>query len=206
MGNWGEYYDNKLDLREYLGSLSNHIELFQEIVEKNPDRILEVGSGTGMMSIFLDSLGYKIISIDKDPEVVDQAKANAERFKSSAEFRQEDVLKYEPERSFDLAFSQGLMEHFDDDQINSIIEKKKELADNIIFSVPSYMYGRKDFGNERLLTKEAWIEIIEDPNFEAYYYGSRMEHILHRFRGLNYRHIVGLVRGMRPKILVKKSG
>lgn len=206
MSTWGEYYGHELDIRTYLGSLSNHVELFQEIVKRDPDRILEVGSGTGMMAIFLDGLGYSVVSIDKDSKVTEQAEANAKKFNSKADFRQEDVLEYSPEEDFDLAFSQGLMEHFDDDKINEIIERKKELADDVIFSVPSYMYGRRDFGNERLLTKERWLEIIQDPDFEAYYYGSRMEHILHRFKELNHRHIIGLLRGYRPKVLVKKRG
>ena len=76
--------------------------------------------------------------------------------------------------SFDLCFSQGFFEHFDDEDIIKLIQEQLRVAKVIIFSVPTFWYPIQDFGDERLMKKEEWLEILSQFNIEkAVYYTGR---------------------------------
>jgi GR25 family glycosyltransferase involved in LPS biosynthesis len=49
---WNRLYERRFLLRDYLGNLFSHALLLEEIIKENPKKILEVGIGTGSMSIF----------------------------------------------------------------------------------------------------------------------------------------------------------
>jgi hypothetical protein len=72
---------------------------------------------------------------------------------------------------FDVVFSQGFFEHFDDNEINTLLKEELEVGKVVIFSVPSNFYPRKDFGDERLLSSGDWRKILKDfhINFVRYY-------------------------------------
>ena len=74
--NWSSYYQKPLALEDLLGNLYGQREFLGEIHRSGAKTILEVGSGSGGMAIFLSWLGLRVTSIDVEPEVV--AKANQE--------------------------------------------------------------------------------------------------------------------------------
>ncbi len=62
--------------------------------------------------------------------------------------------------AYDVAFSQGFFEHFEDADIENLLREQARVARRVVFSVPNAAYGVQDFGNERLLTKPAWDGLI----------------------------------------------
>jgi protein-L-isoaspartate O-methyltransferase len=60
---WDKFYERKFLLQDYLANLYLHAPLLEEIIKENPQKILEVGIGTGSMSIFLSYLGYEVVGI-----------------------------------------------------------------------------------------------------------------------------------------------
>jgi SAM-dependent methyltransferase len=134
-----------------------------------------VGSGSGALSIFLSHLGYKIISIDDDKGVLNIARQNNAYLNGKVTFQKADAYRLPfKDNSFDLCFSQGFFEHFDDEDIRKLVREQLRVAKVIIFSVPTFWYPRQDFGDERLMEKEDWQEILSQFNIEkAIYYSSR---------------------------------
>jgi predicted SAM-dependent methyltransferase len=62
-------------------------------------------------------------------------------------------LPFRP-RSFDVVFSQGLLEHFSNDEARQILREVSACSKAIIISVPSLNYPQHDLGDERLLVPE----------------------------------------------------
>lgn len=80
-------------------------------------------------------------------------------------------------------YHQGLLEHFSNDKIQRLLNLQVEFSDAVIFSIPSFFYGRQDFGDERLLTIEQWQEIlIPFDLIELKYYDDK-------------KHILGILKG-----------
>lgn len=113
------------------------------------------------MAIFLSWLGYSVTSVDIDPKVIDKARAEAARFNGRVDWTVADAFRLPfPDQSFDLAFHQGLFEHFSNEQIWQMLDEQLRVAKKVIFSVPNQYYPKKDFGNERLMSKKQWDNLL----------------------------------------------
>ena len=162
MRTWNEYYD-KFTIEDLLGNLYGQKEFVNELAAlSSTSKVLEVGTGSGTFSIFLSWLGFSVTSIDLDPKVIEQARVNAQKFNAQINFQIGDTFKLPfPDNSFDVVFHQGLLEHFSDADIGRILDEQLRVAKRVIFSVPNSLYPRRDFGNERLMDKSAWENILD---------------------------------------------
>lgn len=126
-------------------------------------RALEVGVGTGYLSIHLSRQGVEAVGIDLDEDIVDQAiLANAvlgggARFGVGDAFELSRLLNGQ---RFNVIFHQGLLEHFSDEDIRRLLEEQIAIGDYVLFSVPSKYYPQIDFGNERLMDIADWKRIL----------------------------------------------
>lgn len=86
-------------------------------------RVLEVGCGRGSLSAYFADAGWDCTLLDLSPAVLDLAKEAFMANGLTANFDVGDCLNlpYEP-NSFDLVFSIGLLEHFED--INKVIQEQ----------------------------------------------------------------------------------
>ena len=155
--------------------------LFRELIDKClglGDSFIEWGFGTGYTSIALANKGKKVIGYDIEPELVEWAKATAEKkfVNKDGKVRFTSVLGEVD--GADIVFSQGLFEHFSDEKIVDLIAQQTAYANKyVIFSVPSDNYPYDDFGDERKLSIKEWEVILEpfkNQLLELYYYDSRM--------------------------------
>ena len=158
---WSQYYNDSLSLESLLGNLYGQRDFLAAIQKSGAKTILEVGSGSGGMAIFLSWLGFEVLSIDIEPAVVAKAEAENKRLNGSAKFQVADGfnLPFSPNQ-FDLAIHQGLLEHFSDEDIHRLLNEQLKCAKQVLFSVPNSNYMRRDFGNERLMNKARWESIL----------------------------------------------
>jgi ubiquinone/menaquinone biosynthesis C-methylase UbiE len=178
---WGQFYKEKnRSIADLLVNVASHKEFIQTIVDNAPIKnagdahLLEVRTGTADMSIFLSWLGYKIISVDNNQEVIENAiNRDLIRTASTLKIFKEDAFNLSfSSKSFALAFSQGFFEHFSDKDIAKLVKEQLRVAKKVIFSVPSFWYPRRDFGNERLMKIEEWLDILKDFRIsKSFYYG-----------------------------------
>src|SRR3990172_4714348 len=158
---WNQYYQTPLTLEEMLGNLFGQKELLAEIYNSEAKTILEAGTGSGAMSIFFSWLGRDVTGVDLDPKIIEKAEAENQRFGGRAKFVVADTLRLPfPDRSFDLIFHQGLLEHFSDAEIHQILTEQLRCAPTVVVSMPNYWYPKKDYGNERLMSKAEWDAIF----------------------------------------------
>lgn len=75
------------------------------------DRVLDLGTGTGIVAAALVSQASCVIGIDKEPAMLEQAKAACPQ----VEFRQMDIQKLDlPDRYVDLITARMVLHHVDD--------------------------------------------------------------------------------------------
>jgi protein-L-isoaspartate O-methyltransferase len=130
-------------------------------------RVLEVGTGTGMLSGFLAKTGVGVSSLDLSQAVLDVAAGFWDLFGVKVTAVCGDGTKSDlPDDSFDAVYSQGLWEHFSDQAVRQFAREGLRVAPVVYASVPSAFYprvGRRGpglVGNERFLTANRWMGIL----------------------------------------------
>jgi len=159
---WGHFYANSGDEGYYDRHISIHTPILNAIRKSNPTKLLEAGCGSGIMSTYFSKIGKQCTALDNDPTVLEKASKSAVALGGTVNFVLGDIFKLEFEsNSFDAVFSQGVLEHFDDQDIRRAAEEQLRVARIVWISVPSFYYKHRDFGNERLLKDREWMRILE---------------------------------------------
>jgi ubiquinone/menaquinone biosynthesis C-methylase UbiE len=164
---WSRYYGSEFSWRWLRMNLTGHLPFFRWILWPRPRRVLEVGTGTATMAALISFSGSRVTSVDIERPILDQAQSTLKRLHSPARLLQADAFNLPfPTGSFDVAFSQGFLEHFDDDEIRALLREQARVARKVVFSVPNESYGVQDFGNERLMPREQWERIVQSSGLQ----------------------------------------
>ena len=162
---WGEFYKNTYLNKELLeGNICNHVPFIKEIARyvRVGDKVLEIGTGTGLIGYPLSQGGIKVTSIDNDLEILRMARDNALLYDANIEYLEADAFKLPfKELEFKVSFSLGLLEHFTDEQIGQLIKEHQRVADVVVVGMPLKGNTGKAYGNERYLTMEEWVKILQ---------------------------------------------
>lgn len=162
MSHWSKYYQAEITPDLYIRNIYGQREFLNSIIDSGAKKALEVGAGTGTMSVFLSNMGIEITTIDNDPKILEIAKQVKAKFGGRNYFQEADAFNLPfTDNSFDLIFHQGLLEHFSDEDIHKLLQEHLRVAKMVIFSVPNNYYPRKDIGDERLLGKIKWEKILQ---------------------------------------------
>jgi 2-polyprenyl-3-methyl-5-hydroxy-6-metoxy-1,4-benzoquinol methylase len=177
-----DYY--KAEIKKYNGE-KNYIlakakekrPLLKRIIKYAKNRkILEAGSGTSSNSIFLANNGFQVTSIDKDPQMIKLSIQLSKNFNNSPKFIEKNFENFKG-KGFSVVFNHGVLEHFEDKKIISLLKKQLEIGEYLIFSAPSNFFKQHHAinGDERFLSKKKWRSLIMESNSKikeefSYYY------------------------------------
>lgn len=135
-------------------------------------KILEAGFGFGTTTELLRDLDYDIGGFDLEPVAINIASERYPHLKNKlyvgdilSELSYKDV--------YDTIIHQGVLEHFSDNDILSILSIQSTRCKNIIFDVPnSLRENTEDEGdNTRFETPQFWENILEQAGLEYMRYG-----------------------------------
>lgn len=172
---WGELYQKDVNKKggnlpyilDKINKKKKLINLIKKYANKN---IIECGSGTSVVSIYLASLGYEVTAVDIEDDVIRLSKNLAKDYYSALEdckpkltFEKKSIFKLEYLKdSFDVAFSNGVLEHFTDEEIIEIIKQQLFVAKTTIVGIPTKYFSPKDakYGDERVLELSYWRKLI----------------------------------------------
>lgn len=175
---WHDYYEvvGSSSWVDFVASILYNERYLLKIIQTKPSSVLEVGTGRGLHAIALSHIVPEVVGIDADENLVDNAPVLNAKFKGKADFARMDAFHLGfGKNSFSVCCSQGFFEHFNDSEILSLLDEQLRVAPQVIFSVPSYYYPVKNFGNERLITLEEWLRIMETHMVDAFYYGPSLD-------------------------------
>jgi SAM-dependent methyltransferase len=159
---WGRFPVARMRRRTFLKRAAIHAELVGAALRRSAGGILEVGVGSGAQSALLSRLGGRVVALERDRRILRQAGDNLERFGRGIDRVAGDgfALPFR-DATFGVAISQGLMEHFSDENIVRLVREQLRVARSVAFNVPSDRYPRQDLGDERLMPPGEWAPILE---------------------------------------------
>jgi SAM-dependent methyltransferase len=118
-----------------------------------PARVLSIGCGPAMFDILLAAYGYEVTSLDSDPRVLETVKHSMQQFDVKLDLRLGDAFDlHEFHDSYDVAFSGGLVEHWNGTKTVELIAEHARCAPRVQIEVPT----------RYTLLLEAIPEVIED--------------------------------------------
>lgn len=173
---WGDVYRTPGSLGDMLRWSVTHAAMLEDLARH--DSVLEVGTGTGMLSSVLSRVCRTVVSVDDDPVVLETARTTTATVGGEAvELVRGDAfaLPFATD-SFAACYSQGLLEHFGDEEIVGMVDEQLRVASSVHISVPSLFYphfGRRGpglIGNERLMTLGRWMRVLGRFAVEGRYY------------------------------------
>lgn len=124
-----------------------HWEVFQMLLKEKSFnkgmRTLEVGCGRGSLSAYFSNAGYDCTLLDLSPKAIEIAESIFKQNQLKAQFCVGDALNLPfDDDSFDVVFSIGLFEHFNDQQIEKLVKEQSRILSKggafIAYIVPEY--------------------------------------------------------------------
>lgn len=126
--------------------------------------IAEIGFGSGMTSILLANLGYRVTALDIDPDVIDLLRDKI-GYINNLYVQKQDMFNLDSidDDYFDVMYHQGVLEHFSDEEIVHTLSQQARVARKVVFDVPNDKRREKFqlYGNERFLPVRHWVALIE---------------------------------------------
>jgi SAM-dependent methyltransferase len=129
-----------------------------------PARILDIGCGPGWSDLYLASCGYQVTGIDSDEILVAKARDLAARLNIPAQFDQADAFDLSRfHGQFDLAYSCGVLEHFDREVTVELLRKQAKCAKRVLIQIPTkYTAYTGEITDERIYTTGQLKRIVRD--------------------------------------------
>lgn len=175
MSAWSDFYTPRMNTR-YRAYCGNRYRDFIETVGEAAKwgvaapgpTLIEAGCGAGFItrhvSYALERIDRRglIVAFDNDKDVLALAEENTAG-RPNVRLAFGDMTKTElrhGEKRFDVIYSHGVLEHFTDETIRSIIERQKAAARTIVHYVPLEGHGKPSFGDERLMSTSAWEDLV----------------------------------------------
>lgn len=191
-GNLENYVDDKIKNKKIL------INLIKKYAKGN--KLIESGSGTGVLSTYMASLKYDVTGIDIDNDILNLSKKIAKNYnsKNKPTFKNKSIFKLDyKENYFDVSFSNGVLEHFNDEQIIDTLKQQMKIAKIVIFGIPTKYFNQEEamYGDERYKNNKFWRNLISISGGmileeKSMHYMSRMKRLLNYkkyFRPYPYR-------------------
>lgn len=158
MCKWSEFYLARINSSYQDYFEGKYAPLINKIVDLNPRVVKEEGIGIGSLTKALKKrLPYtRFIGSDISSQILDLCRKNV----GGVELRLEDIndrhIHYD---NVDVVVTHGVLEHFEDDAIRSILEKYERANVAHCHYVPTNYYETPSFGDERLLCWTHWVRI-----------------------------------------------
>lgn len=165
---WGDVYSKPADVTHFIENINVHKDFLDEMCKVDPKRVVEVGCGSGTLSVFMSHMGCRVTAVDVDDDVLMRAEKASEALNGDVKFIKGDAFNLPfGDKEFDISFSQGVLEHFSDEDIVKMVTEQLRVSKRVMFSVPNRHYNHKDFGNERLMSVCEWEKILSEFNIKV---------------------------------------
>lgn len=171
--NWYEIYlkdiEKKSTLESYVVDKIKNKKPLIDLIKKYAlnKKIIEAGSGTGVLSTYMASLGYDSIGIDIDNQMLKLSQEIAENYNSKVKpsFVKKSIFALDyNDNEFDVSFSNGVLEHFSDKKIINSLEQQINIAKIVIVGIPTKYFNQEEamYGDERYLPYSYWRKSIKN--------------------------------------------
>jgi SAM-dependent methyltransferase len=198
MLSWYEIYRNRM-CESYVEHVRNKYDEFVNLISNSEraNMFVEIGCGAGNITKIIretnKSKDAKYVLIDNCEKMLGLAEVNNKE-DNRCSFVLESIVESKPYADLKdistpkstIVHSHGLLEHFSDNDISTIITNSMDLSNEQVHYVPGIKYDVPSRGDERLMTQEQWSSILERSlsnklkyNFNIYSFNDEYDLILH---------------------------
>lgn len=198
MSKWSDLYEKEIHnassienyIYEKLRTKKKIIKLINKYAKNH--KIMEFGSGTGVLALHLSTLNNKVTALDMDKDMINLSKKYFyDKFKgNNIKYLCNDIRKLNENIKYDVCYSIGILEHYNDNEIINLINKQTSISRYVIFGIPTKYFDedKKMYGNERYLPIKHWRKLITKSGCKiieesSYHYLNCIQ------RALNYKKI-----------------
>lgn len=172
---WYEVYlkdiEKKGNLDFYVKDKIKNKKVLIELIKKYSlnKKIIESGSGTGVLSTYMASLDFNVVGIDIDKKILELSKKIAKEYdsKNKPVFIKKSIFELDySNNEFDVSFSNGVLEHFTDKEIVKTLTQQMSIAKFVIFGIPTKYFKQSEamYGDERYMDFSFWRKLIKEAN------------------------------------------
>lgn len=170
---WYEVYlkdiQKKGTLENYIDDKIKNKKVLINLIKKysGGKKLIESGSGTGVLSTYMASIGYNVIGIDIDNDILNLSRKIAKNYNSinKPNFQKKSIFELDYKKNtFDVSFSNGVLEHFTNDQIVETLKQQMKISKIVIFGIPTKYFNQEEamYGDERYMSYKFWRSLIND--------------------------------------------
>jgi len=168
---WKAYFDSHKAfdpnwLQSAVSHWGFHETLYGNILRYCPagGRVLDIGCGPGWSTMYLASKGFVPLGVDNERALVELASERASRLESPASFEVADAFDLSAYHGkFDLAFSCGVLEHFDKETTIQLMAEQAKCAKFVIIQIPTrYTAYAGGITDERIYSVGELAKIVRD--------------------------------------------
>lgn len=127
-------------------------------------RVLDVGCGPGTSALWFAANGYSAVGLDREEELIAAASDRGRLLGLAAKFEvadARDLGSYHGQ--FDLAYSLGVLEHFDRAETVRLLQEQSRCARHVAIAIPTF-YSRftNEVSDERFYSMRELRRIVID--------------------------------------------
>ena len=144
------------------------------------------------------SEGFDVTGIDVNEHIIKLAKELEREYFGERKVKYIKMSMFEldfQEQEFDLAYSVGVLEHFDDNMIMNTIKQQLRIAKKVIIVIPTKWFDDDEtlHGDDRFLTLKHWRNMINKSG------GKVIKEYSYPFKQKYYQKIKNIRKIFRPK-------
>lgn len=173
MSKWSQLYEkeiNKIDVESYIEEKLRTKKVIINLINKyaTNNKVMELGSGTGILALKIASMGKKVIALDSDLDMITLSKKKFMAYfpSNNITYVNKDIRDYRMRGKLDVIYSIGVLEHYSDEEIVELLNKQLTISNYVIFGIPTKYFDEKKkmYGNERYLKIKYWKSLISKSN------------------------------------------
>lgn len=170
MSEWVDFYRARMNdgYKQHIKAKYSFLINAITTISNKKSPIVEMGCGIGSISYHTQHLGVSHILTDNDEGMLDLSQVNVK----NGLFYQHNLLNdtYDLLKVFkpQIIHGHGVIEHFQNDEIEHIIKNQMDNSKWVFHYVPSNKYKSPSFGDERLMSMKEWKQIAK-PSFAMEY-------------------------------------
>ena len=171
---WADYYADRVCNNMYHIKFTYKYDVFLRKIAseiKHNSIVVEDGCGIGSVAKALHTYPLKehtYIMLDIDMGQLRQTQQNLRDIKAEYCVNYGNILSYDRIPS-DMVVTHGVLEHFADDNLYTILNSQANKAPIAIHYVPTNGYDSPSFGDERLMPYEWWLDLFKEHYEEVEY-------------------------------------
>lgn len=204
MMDWYDVYLEQINKsggeKSYMSFKIYHKKKLLKILRKysGKGKLIEAGCGTGIITSQLASEGYDVTGIDIDKNILKLCEKLEKNFFgiNKAKYVNKSIFDLDyPKKSFDLCFSCGVLEHFEDSEIIDSIKQQIIIANKVIIVIPTKWFDDNEalHGDDRFLKLSYWRNLIKMSG------GKILKEYSYPFKQKYYQKIKNIRKLFRPK-------